>query len=133
MVDNVVRFLGFAAAVAVVRGLGAGNSYSMAVNDTARYISARLQHVRALVAEQYRLQGVQPPGNTPFKGYSPLFHLYWVDPNRLWVVPFCHAFYLGIYKDFLDHVFAKGQQVYSHPTACAPVFSCHCMHTMRII
>lgn len=111
MVDGVVRYLGVAAAVQVVRGLGLGKSYSMAVNDSARLVSSDSERVRALVAEQFRVHGVQPPDDTPFKGYTPFFDLYWVDANRLWLVPFYHAFFLGIYKDFLDQVFAKGEQV----------------------
>lgn len=110
-VDDVVRYLGFAAAVAVTRGMGAGKQLSMELSAADnRLVPENLQRVRAAVAEQYRTRGVQPPDNSPFKGFSPLLdpELYWVHANRLWIVPFCHAFFLGVFKDFLDAVFAKG-------------------------
>eukprot|EP00883_Tetradesmus_obliquus_P012537 jgi/Sobl393_1/539/SZX70654.1 len=31
-----------------------------------------------------------------------------VNANRLWIVPFCHAFFLGVFKDFMEAIFAKG-------------------------
>ena len=51
--------------------------------------------------------GLETPSHIPIKGLSPLLKLHYVDFNRLWVVPFCHAFYLGVFKDFLDAIFAK--------------------------
>jgi hypothetical protein len=62
--------------------------------------------------------GLATPSHIPIKGLSPLLKLHYVDFNRLWVVPFCHAFYLGVFKDSLDAIFAKrasdGTQVNDH-------------------
>ncbi|KAF6249803.1 hypothetical protein COO60DRAFT_1706343 [Scenedesmus sp. NREL 46B-D3] len=48
-----------------------------------------------------------PPGNR-FKGFSPLLRdLYWVRPTSLFVVPFSHAFFLGVFKRLISLMFAK--------------------------
>jgi hypothetical protein len=109
-VDDVVRYLGYARAVAIDKGLGAGKTCSMDGDANERYVGEAMNRVRALVAEQYRAAGLQPPENLCFKGLSPLLSpdLYWVDANRLWIVPFCHAFFLGVFKDFMEAIFAKG-------------------------
>ncbi|WIA19765.1 hypothetical protein OEZ85_005679 [Tetradesmus obliquus] len=110
MVDDVVRYLGYAHAVAITKGYGAGKTCSMTGGGDDRYVDEFVNRVRAHAAEQYRAAGVQPPDNSPFKGLSPFLSedLYWVDANRLWIVPFCHAFFLGVFKDFLEAIFAKG-------------------------
>uniref|UniRef100_A0A383VYW7 Uncharacterized protein n=1 Tax=Tetradesmus obliquus TaxID=3088 RepID=A0A383VYW7_TETOB len=84
-VDDVVRYLGYARAVAIDRGCGAGKTCSMDDGGDERYVSEFVNRVRAHVAEVYRAAGVQPPDNSPFKGLSPLLSddLYWVDANRL--------------------------------------------------
>jgi hypothetical protein len=52
--------------------------------------------------------GIAHDGLSAIKGHTPLVRsLHYVDFNRIWIVPFCHAFYLGIFKDFLNAVFAK--------------------------
>ena len=52
--------------------------------------------------------GVAHDGLSSIKGHTPLVRcLHYVDFNRIWIVPFCHAFYLGVFKDFLNAVFAK--------------------------
>ena len=52
--------------------------------------------------------GIAHNGLSAIKGYTPLVRsLHYVDFNRIWIVPFCHAFYLGLFKDFLNTVFAK--------------------------
>ena len=109
-VDDVVRYLRYARAVAIDRGCGAGKTCSMDDGGDERYVSEFVNRMRAHVAEVYRAAGVQPPDNSPFKGLSPLLSddLYWVDANRLWIVPFCHAFFLGVFKDFMEAIFAKG-------------------------
>lgn len=109
-VDDVVRYLGYAHAVAITKGYGAGKTCSITAGGDDRYVDEFVNRVRAHVAEQYRVAGVQPPDNSPFKGLSPFLSedLYWVDANRLWIVPFCHAFFLGVFKDFLEAIFAKG-------------------------
>lgn len=60
--------------------------------------------------------GVAHDGLSAIKGNTPLVRsLHYVDFNRIWIVPFCHAFYLGVLKDFLNAIFAKksagGEQV----------------------
>jgi hypothetical protein len=109
-VDDLVRYLGYARAVAIDKGMGAGKTCSMLGDGNERYVPEHMNRVRALIAEQYRSAGLQPPEHSCFKGLSPLLSpdLYWVDANRLWVVPFCHAFFLGVFKDFMEAIFAKG-------------------------
>jgi hypothetical protein len=125
-VDDVVRYLGYAHAVAITKGYGAGKTCSMTGDGDDRYVDEFVNRVRAHVAEQYRAAGVQPPDNSPFKGLSPFLSedLYWVDANRLWIVPFCHAFFLGVFKDFLEAIFAKG--------AAAQVSKCHEMFCVQL-
>ena len=53
------------------------------------------------------LAGVETSSDQPIKGFSPLLKLHYVHSNRLWIVPFCHAFYLGVFKDCLNAIFAK--------------------------
>jgi hypothetical protein len=124
-VDDVVRYLGYARAVAINKGYGAGpgKTCSMTGDGDERNVPEFVNRVRALVAEQYLAAGVQPPDNSPFKGLSPFFSddLYWVDANRLWVVLFCHAFFLGVFKDFMEAIVAKGAAAEvsrRHGTSC---------------
>jgi hypothetical protein len=52
--------------------------------------------------------GIAHDGLSAIKGYSPLLSsLHYVHFNRVWIVPFCHAFFLGVFKDLLDAIFAK--------------------------
>lgn len=52
--------------------------------------------------------GIAHDGHSAIKGYRALLRsLHYVDFNCVWIVPFCHAFFLGIFKDFLDAIFAK--------------------------
>lgn len=52
--------------------------------------------------------GIANDGLSAIKGYSPLLRsLHYVHFNRVWIVPFCHAFFLGVFKDHLDAIFAK--------------------------
>jgi hypothetical protein len=74
---------------------------------------------QAAAAEYYKARKLEPPPGNRYKGFSPLVRdLYWVDPRRLFIVPFCHAFYLGMFKDLMKMMFAKKQRAEVRP-ACA--------------
>lgn len=113
MVGRVVRYLGYAKSVATTMGVGAGKNYQMGGSAQAPERRERLMteseiKAQAVAAEFYRARGFEPPPGNRLKGYSPVLrNLYWVEPRRLFVVPFCHAFHLGVFKDFMQCVFAK--------------------------
>lgn len=111
MKNKVVRFLGYAEPTPTMQGVGRGNSYQMGHAD-GRLMTEREVKAQAIAAEYYRARGFEPPPGNRFKGFSPLLRrLYYVNPLRLWVVPFCHAFYLGVFKDFMKLMTAKKSKV----------------------
>lgn len=146
LVNKVVRYLGYAEPVATTQGVGRGKSYQMGRPD-GRLLTNREVTAQAVAAEYYRARGLEPPPGNRFKGNSPLLRgLYYVDPVRLWVIPFCHAFYLGVFKNFMQVVTGKKGKVCAvvlpmHAIACAPVAQhslqaacsgfCCCNDTMR--
>lgn len=110
MKGKTVRYLGYAEPVKTTQGVGAGQEYQMGDTPGARGRIMTSQEIKAqaVAAEYFKARGFEPPPGNRFKGHSPLMRLlYWVEPKRLWVVPFCHAFYLGVVKDFLQLVFSK--------------------------
>jgi len=134
-VGHVVRYLGYAAPVTTTAGVGLGKEYQMGVQD-GRVLSEAEMRAQAATAEYYRACRLEPPPGNRFKGYSPLISdLYWVDPRRLWIVPFCHAFYLGVFKDLMKLMFAKKtrQHVMQLPFLVRSTwkFIC-CHHTARL-
>lgn len=110
---KVVRYLGFAAPVLTTAGVGAGESIQMGAQG--RLLTEAEMRAQAIAAEYHKARGLEPhPGNR-FKGYSPLVRsLYWVDIRTLWVIPFCHAFFLGVFKDYVKLACAKKAQVRTH-------------------
>jgi hypothetical protein len=111
MKNKVVRYLGYAEPVPTTQGVGRGKSYQMGQPD-GRLMTEREVKAQAIAAEYYRARGFEPPPGNRFKGFSPLLRrLYYVNPVRLWVIPFCHAFYLGVFKDFLKLATAKKSKV----------------------
>lgn len=63
---------------------------------------------QAAAAAFNRARGFEPPPGNRFKGFSPLLRdLYWVLPSTLFVVPFSHSFFLGIFKNLINSMFAK--------------------------
>jgi len=108
MCDTVVRYLGYSKPAEVTKGHHNGCSFQMGVNDSSRMITHEGQVSRAAVERVTYEAGVAHDGLSAIKGYTPLVRcLHYVDFNRIWIVPFCHAFYLGVFKDFLNAVFAK--------------------------
>lgn len=123
MKNKVVRYLGYAEPVPTTQGVGKGKSFQMGRAD-GRLLSDRETKAQAVAAEYYRARGFEPPPGNRYKGYSPLVRgLWYVNAARLFVVPFCHAFYLGVLRNFLNIVFSKkpkGNQVCSTaPVGCA--------------
>lgn len=107
MVNKVVRYLGYAKPVPTTQGVGKGKSYQMGKPD-GRLMTAKEMKVQAIAAEYYKVRGFEPPPGNRFKGHSPfLRRLYYVDAVRLWIIPFCHAFQLGVVKNFLSNMMAK--------------------------
>jgi len=108
MCDNVVRYMGYAKPAVVTKGHYDGSSFQMGVNDSSRMLSHQQQVARAAVYRVTYEAGVAHDGLSAIKGNTPLVRsLHYVDFNRIWIVPFCHAFYLGVLKDFLNAIFAK--------------------------
>lgn len=106
-VDGVMRYLGYLLPVKTEVGAGAGQEFQMGRSD-GRLLTEKEQRAQARAAAYNRARGYEPPPGNRFKGHSPLIReLYWVDPRRLWVIPFSHAFSLGVFKDFLAKLFAK--------------------------
>lgn len=107
MKNRVVRYTGYAQPAPTTQGLGSGTAYQMGKAD-GRLMTDSEMKAQAIAAEYYRARGFEPPPGNRFKGYSPLLRrLYYVSPQRLWVVPYCHAMYLGVFKDFMKIVCAK--------------------------
>ncbi|KAF6249641.1 hypothetical protein COO60DRAFT_1686595 [Scenedesmus sp. NREL 46B-D3] len=102
-----VRFLGYCLPVLTPAGVGKGKWFQMGASD-GRLLQPPEQIAQAIAAAFNRARGFQPPPGNRYKGYSLLLRdLYWVHPSRLFVVPFCHAFHLGIFKDLMHLLFGK--------------------------
>lgn len=108
-VGSVIRYLGYASPVLTTVGVGVGTEHHMAVEaGRERLLSVEEMKAQAAAAEYYKACRLEPPPGNRFKGYSPLVRdLYWVDARWLWIVPFCHAFYLGVLKDYVRLLFDK--------------------------
>lgn len=124
MCGRVVRYLGYCRPVLTTAGAGQGNSFQMGRSD-GRLLKRVEQRAQALAAALNKARGFKPPPGNRFKGLSLILRdLYWVHPTRLWVVPFCHAFYLGVFKGWLNRVFEKeerkGAQVCCNSSDSAP-------------
>jgi hypothetical protein len=119
-VCGVVRYLGYAEPVLTTVGVGVGKLFHMGPTGASdRLMSDAEMKAQAAAAEYYKARKLEPPPGNRYKGFSPLVRdLYWVDPRRLFIVPFCHAFYLGMFKDLMKMMFAKKQRAEVRP-ACA--------------
>jgi hypothetical protein len=107
LTSGVVRYLGYASPVTTTQGVGKGQEFMMGRGD-GRLLSAKEAKAQAIAAEYHRARGFEPPPGNRFKGHSPLLRrLYYVHPQRLWVLPYCHAFFLGVFKDFMKLLCAK--------------------------
>jgi hypothetical protein len=121
--NTVMRFLGYAAAVTLVipqhqdhqqqqQQQPAPSATMKPEDDAVRMHSSMRQHLIAAavaVTNLAREKGLLPaesgPPTSAHRGYSPLLRLLlYTDYNTLWVLPFCHAFYLGVLKDFFKAV-----------------------------
>jgi hypothetical protein len=108
MTAGVVRYKGYAAAVETTVGAGTGQEFQMGAANSNRLLAEVEQRAQAAAAAYNRARGYEPPPGNRFKGYSPLLRdLYWVHFGRLWVVPFCHAFFLGVFKNLMSLICAK--------------------------
>jgi hypothetical protein len=63
--------------------------------------------MRVLLPCPTLIAGHVPPTQLRFKGFSPLLRLHYVDAVALWIIPFCHAFHLGVLKDFITWILPK--------------------------
>ncbi len=107
-VSGVVRFICYGEAVVADRGTHEGERIRMGHNDADRQYGDDDIRALAVAAATASAEGNAKPQKTwRFKGLSPLLSLGYVDAKRLWIVPFCHAFYLGVLKDFLQLILAK--------------------------
>jgi hypothetical protein len=128
--NGTVRFFGYTEPVPTPVGAGQGSSFQMGVQlqgEPARLLTDIEMRAQAAAAAFNRARGFEPPPGNRFKGFSPLLRdLYWVLPSTLFVVPFSHSFFLGIFKNLISSMFAKKskQQVRYMPcrVSCTYVF-----------
>lgn len=119
---GVIRFLGYTAAVNACAGPGTGQQFRMGddADDKARCYSSRAMLELISLSEEQKEQGKDASGDTGFNGRSPLFkHLEYIDPKTFHVVPFVHAFILGVVKDFLKAILAPFPSNKQGPKALA--------------
>lgn len=126
MISGTVRFCGFNQPVFTPAGVGQGKSYQMGAPD-GRLLSDAEQRAQAAAAAFNRARGFEPLAGNRFKGFSPLLLLYWVQPSRLFVVPFSHAFHLGIFKNLISWMFAKESKQQVGARTCRGWLHC-CVH-----
>jgi hypothetical protein len=106
LVSGTVRFCGYNEPVPTPAGAGQGCSFQMGEAD-GRLLTDLEIRAQAAAAAFNRARGFEPPPGNRFKGFSPLLRdLYWVRPSTLFVVPFSHAFYLGVFKQLTSYMFA---------------------------
>ncbi|WIA36729.1 hypothetical protein OEZ86_008001 [Tetradesmus obliquus] len=120
MCDGTVRFCGYIKPVLTPAGAGQGRSYQMGAQD-GRLLSDLEQRAQATAAAFNRARGFEPPHGNRFKGFSPLLRLYWVRVSSLFVVPFSHAFHLGIFKGLISSMFAKESKQQDGTAAANPL------------
>jgi hypothetical protein len=105
--NGIVRFCGFNEPVLTPVGAGQGSSFQMGAQD-GRLLTDIEMRAQAAAAAFNRARGFEPPPGNRFKGFSPLLcNLYWVLPSTLFVVPFSHSFFLGVFKQLISSMFAK--------------------------
>jgi hypothetical protein len=83
-------------------------------HDAKRVYTSMQQHANAatialsaLLQQEGGMAVPSDPANSALRGYSPLLQFLWyADFNSLWIVPFCHSFYLGVLKDFFTAITA---------------------------
>ncbi|WIA42402.1 hypothetical protein OEZ86_008403 [Tetradesmus obliquus] len=114
-----VRFCGYIKPVLTPAGAGQGRSYQMGAQN-GRLLSHLEQRAQATAAAFNRARGFEPPHGNRFKGFSPLLRLYWVRVSSLFVVPFSHAFHLGIFKGLISSMFAKESKQQDGTAAATP-------------
>lgn len=105
--ENNMRMLGYKKPVVCSHGKMKGCSLKMGVEDAQRLISHDEQVLRGLAAEQS--DGLDLSKSVGVWRRSPFVkRLPYVDINTLFPVPFYHALYLGVVKDFFKEMLDTG-------------------------